>query len=153
MADPTWRATAAAPRGLRGLSLLGPDGDPAPHGLENPAFAEPLRQLAQYFRGARTAFDLPLDPLGTPFQRQVWASLRAIPFGSTQSYSQQAAALGRPSAARALASACSRNPLAIVLPCHRVVAAHGALAGYRWGLAAKSWLLAHEARGAPKASS
>lgn len=155
MADPLFHATApsplgplllvGSPQGLRSLSLRGPHPDPAPPGQAYPApFAEALRQLAEYFRGSRTAFDLPLDPRGTPFQRQAWSSLLSIPYGSTHSYATQAAALGRPSAARAFGAACARNPLLIVLPCHRVVAAQGALTGYRGGLAAKAWLLAHE---------
>lgn len=102
-------------------------------------------QLAAYFAGARAAFDVPLAPRGTAFQRAVWAALVAIPFGETTSYGALAAALGRPTASRAVGAANGQNPISILVPCHRVVAAGGALTGYAGGLDAKRWLLAHEA--------
>ncbi|SHE31619.1 methylated-DNA--[protein]-cysteine S-methyltransferase [Thermomonas hydrothermalis] len=90
---------------------------------------------------------LPLDIRGTVFQQRVWQALRAIPPGQTMHYAQLAAAIGRPSAVRAVAAACAANPLAVAIPCHRVVRSDGALAGYRWGVARKAELLAREAAG------
>lgn len=104
-------------------------------------------QLDEYFAGERTSFDLPLDPQGTDFQRQVWWSLADIPYGETSTYGKQAANLGRPAAVRAVGSANGRNPLSIVLPCHRVVGANGKLTGFAGGLDSKRWLLDHEAHG------
>ena len=109
------------------------------------------RQLAEYFAGTRTAFDLPLAPAGTPFQMAAWNALLAIPYGTTRSYAEQAAAIRRPTAVRAIGAANGRNPIAIVIPCHRVIAADGSLGGYAGGLEAKRHLLAHEARHAGKA--
>ena len=111
---------------------------------DDPAFAEAARQLAEYFAGGRRAFDLPLAPAGTPFQRQVWAALTALPYGVTTSYAALAERLGRPGSARAVGAANGANPLAIVVPCHRVVGADGSLTGYAGGLAAKRALLALE---------
>jgi methylated-DNA-[protein]-cysteine S-methyltransferase len=108
------------------------------------AHAAAIAQLEQYFAGERTEFELELDARGTPFQREVWAALREIPFGETRSYGEIAAAVGRPRAARAVGSANNRNPIAIVVPCHRVVGAGGALVGYAGGLGCKTWLLEHE---------
>jgi len=101
-------------------------------------------QLKEYFVGDRQEFDLPLEPIGTEFQSSVWRSLTEIKFGSTVSYSEQATSIGRASAVRAVASANGRNPISIVIPCHRVVAASGGLGGFAGGLDAKRWLLAHE---------
>lgn len=98
-------------------------------------------QLDEYFRGERRAFDLPLAPQGTPFQRQVWFALADIPYGQTRSYAQLATRLGRPTASRAVGAANGRNPLGILLPCHRVIGANGALTGFSGGLAAKRFLL------------
>jgi methylated-DNA-[protein]-cysteine S-methyltransferase len=103
------------------------------------------RQLAEYLAGRRRVFDLRLRPLGTAFQRHVWAELAEIPWGQTRSYGQQAARIGRPAAARAVGRANGRNPLSIVLPCHRVVGADGSLTGFGGGLPTKRWLLEHEA--------
>lgn len=102
------------------------------------------RQLAEYFAGTRRVFDLPLEPSGTPFQREVWAALAEIPYGETTSYGALARRLGRPRAARAVGAANGRNPLAIVLPCHRVIGSNGELTGYAGGLAIKEKLLALE---------
>ena len=90
------------------------------------------------------ASQLPLDVRGTVFQRQVWAALRGIPRGSTVTYSQLAAAIGRPTATRAVAAACGANPTAVVVPCHRVIGADGSLTGYRWGVERKQALLDRE---------
>jgi len=103
-----------------------------------------IAQLKEYFAGDRQVFDLPLSPTGTEFQSTVWKSLTDIKFGSTVSYSEQATSLGRASAVRAVASANGRNPISIVIPCHRVIAASGGLGGFAGGLDAKRWLLAHE---------
>lgn len=101
-------------------------------------------QLAAYFAGQRTLFDLPLDPLGTPFQRAAWDILRAIPYGTTISYAEQARRLGDPRKARAVGGANGRNPLPIVVPCHRVIGSGGALVGFAAGTGSKAWLLEHE---------
>jgi methylated-DNA-[protein]-cysteine S-methyltransferase len=101
-------------------------------------------QLAEYFAGTRRQFDLALDPAGTDFQLRAWNALRTIPYGQTISYGQQAAEIGEPTAARAVGAANGRNPLSIVVPCHRVVASSGALTGFAGGLDTKAWLLDHE---------
>lgn len=101
-------------------------------------------QLAEYFRGKRTRFDLPLRPDGTAFQQSVWRALLKVPFGTTSTYGALAAAIGRPGAARAVGAAVGANPLAIVVPCHRIVGADGTLTGYAGGLARKAKLLALE---------
>ena len=109
-----------------------------------PLLAEAQRQLEEYFAGARTSFDLPLAPRGTPFQQAVWGALLDIPYGETRTYGQIAAAVGRPRASRAVGGACHCNPIAIIVPCHRVVGSSGALTGYAGGLDKKSALLALE---------
>lgn len=101
-------------------------------------------QLEQYFAGERRTFDLPLAPRGSAFQLRVWEALRAIPFGRTVSYSEVARRLGELDAARAVGAANGRNPLPIVVPCHRVIGADGSLVGFGGGLGRKRWLLAHE---------
>ena len=101
-------------------------------------------QLGEYFARQRTVFALKLDLLGTPFQLDVWKSLARIPYGETTSYGQQAKWVGRPAAVRAVGGANGRNPVAIVLPCHRVVGANGSLTGFGGGLERKTWLLEHE---------
>lgn len=104
-------------------------------------------ELTGYFRGVRSVFTTPLSLVGTPFQRQVWAALLAIPYGATRSYKELARAIGRPNAVRAVGGANSRNPLSIFVPCHRVVAADGDLTGYDGGLRVKEWLLELEGSG------
>ncbi len=106
--------------------------------------ADTVEQLEEYFAGERTAFDLPLDPAGTDFQRDVWAGLSAIPFGQTRSYGELADELEHPGAARAVGAATGRNPISIVVPCHRLVGSTGALTGFAGGLDAKRWLLTRE---------
>lgn len=98
-------------------------------------------QLGEYFAGCRTRFELTLSPQGTCFQRQVWNALSAIPFGQTRSYAEIARSIGRPSASRAVGAANGRNPLPIVVPCHRVIGANGSLTGFAGGLEAKRLLL------------
>jgi methylated-DNA-[protein]-cysteine S-methyltransferase len=107
-------------------------------------FATARAQLDGYFAGTRRAFDLPIAPAGSDFQRRVWSALTTIPYGSVTSYGRLAAAIGRPTAARAVGLANGRNPISIVLPCHRVVGAGGALVGYGGGLERKRFLLALE---------
>jgi len=120
-------------------------GGPAPApAAAHPVLEEARRQLESYFAGRRRAFDLPLEPRGTPFQREVWQALRAIPFGETRSYGELARQLGRPAATRAVGAANGRNPIAIVIPCHRVIGADGSLTGYGGGMERKRWLLEHE---------
>jgi methylated-DNA-[protein]-cysteine S-methyltransferase len=99
------------------------------------------RQLDAYFAGRLKTFELPLAPRGTPFQQRVWLALRDIPFGETRSYGQLAAALGKPSAMRAVGAANGRNPIAIVVPCHRVIGADGSLTGFGGGIERKRVLL------------
>ena len=106
-------------------------------------------QLVEYFEGKRTAFDLALDLAGTPFQLEVWRALLAIPYGETRSYADVARAVGRPAAVRAVGAANGANPIAIVVPCHRVIAADGSLGGYGGGLGLKAKLLAMERSRAP----
>jgi len=101
-------------------------------------------QLSEYFDRTRTEFDLPLDPTGTDFQLAVWNALAVIPHGATATYGEQAQAIGRPTAVRAVGAANGKNPLSIVLPCHRVVGAKGTLTGFAGGLDTKRFLLDHE---------
>ncbi len=105
---------------------------------------EAVRQLREYFAGDRTEFDLDLVLVGTPFQEEVWAGLLRIPYGETASYGQLATAIGRPKAVRAVGLANGRNPIAVVVPCHRVIGADGSLTGYGGGMERKRWLLDHE---------
>lgn len=98
-------------------------------------------QLTEYFAGKRKVFDLPLDPQGTEFQKRVWQALREIPYGTTCSYGEIAAKVGNPKASRAVGGANNKNPIAIVIPCHRVIGANGSLVGYASGLQTKEALL------------
>ena len=109
-----------------------------------PVLRQAVEELREYFAGERREFTLPLAPAGTPFQQQVWAALREIPYGATCSYGRIAGRIGRPKACRAVGMANNRNPIAIVVPCHRVVGASGALVGYAAGLEVKEKLLALE---------
>jgi len=113
-------------------------------GPANAVLARACEQLAEYFAGTRTTFAVPLEPAGTPFQRRVWEALRAIPYGATLSYSELARRLGDVRATRAVGAANGRNPIPIVVPCHRVVGADGSLTGFGGGLDRKRWLLEHE---------
>jgi methylated-DNA-[protein]-cysteine S-methyltransferase len=115
----------------------------------HPALRAAKAQLAEYFAGARRAFDLPLAVRGTPFQRRVWTAIAAVPLGSTISYAELARRAGAPGAARAAGAATGRNPWAIVVPCHRIVGSGGALTGYAGGLERKRALLALEASRTP----
>lgn len=115
-----------------------------------PLLERAAAQLEEYFAGTRTAFDLPLEAEGTPFQRRVWEALQEIPYGTTVSYARIAARAGNPRASRAVGAANRRNPLAIVVPCHRVVGADGSLTGYAGGLERKEFLLRLERAAAEK---
>jgi len=108
---------------------------------DHPVLRQTRAQLDEYFAGTRQRFDLPLAPQGTEFQRQIWHALATIPYGATLSYLQLAQRIGRPSAARAVGAANGRNPLPIVLPCHRVIGADGSLTGFGGGLPTKHYLL------------
>lgn len=108
---------------------------------ETPLLSKGRDEILAYLRGERRSFDLPLDPMGTPFQQAVWAELRRIPYGETRSYAQVAAGIGRPKAVRAVGQANHRNPLPIFIPCHRVIGAPGKLTGYGGGLDLKQKLL------------
>jgi methylated-DNA-[protein]-cysteine S-methyltransferase len=115
--------------------------------VEDPAampFPEVIRQLGQYFSGQRRKFELPLKLQGTEFQRRVWNALTEIPFGETRSYSQLARRIGNPAACRAVGLANGKNPIAVIVPCHRVIGADGSLTGFGGGLPRKEWLLSHE---------
>jgi methylated-DNA-[protein]-cysteine S-methyltransferase len=109
-------------------------------------FAEAIAQLLAYFAGELQAFDLPVRPDGTPFQRQIWRQLLTIPYGETTSYGELAQRLGKPAAARAVGAANGANPIPLVIPCHRVIGRNGRLTGYGAGLPIKEALLAHEHR-------
>jgi AraC family transcriptional regulator of adaptative response/methylated-DNA-[protein]-cysteine methyltransferase len=122
-------------------------------GRDDDAILPALQAVLDYLHGQSPHLDLPLDVRATAFQRRVWQGLLAIPAGETRSYGELADELGAPGAARAVGSACANNPLALVIPCHRVTRADGGLGGYRWGVAAKKALLAREKEGqAPGAS-
>ncbi|HEV3130958.1 MAG TPA: methylated-DNA--[protein]-cysteine S-methyltransferase [Acidimicrobiales bacterium] len=107
-------------------------------------FAEVRRQLDEYFEGRRTSFDQPLALRGSRFDRAVWTSLQSIPHGMTVSYGQIARRIGQPQAARAVGAANGRNPVSVIVPCHRVIGSDGKLGGYGWGVERKAWLLEHE---------
>jgi methylated-DNA-[protein]-cysteine S-methyltransferase len=118
-------------------------------GADRPPSAPVLaaaEQLAAYFEGTLREFDLRLALSGSPFFTRVWEEVRAVPFGETRTYGQVAAQLGRPAATRAVGAANGRNPLPIIVPCHRLIGANGSLTGYGGGLERKRWLLDHEAR-------
>lgn len=103
-----------------------------------------LQQLSEYFKGDRQIFNIPLNPKGTEFQQKVWKELQNVSFGKTASYQQIANALGDPKVIRAAASANGKNPISIIIPCHRVIGSDGSLTGYAGGLHRKKWLLQHE---------
>jgi methylated-DNA-[protein]-cysteine S-methyltransferase len=137
---------------LSGLHLG--EARPAAGAIEAPdAFAVAEAQLSEYFASERTAFDLPLDPIGTPFQLEVWRAVRGVGYGETTTYGELADRIDRPGAARAVGAANGANPLAIVIPCHRLVGANGDLTGYSGGLEGKRWLLELEATSSRTSSS
>ncbi len=111
---------------------------------ETPLLQAAASQLAEYFAGTLTAFNLPLRMEGTSFRMQCWEALRTIPYGETVSYGEQARRIGNPKAVRAVGGANHHNPISIIVPCHRVIGADGSLTGYGGGVEVKAWLLAHE---------
>ncbi len=139
---------------LTGLHLADHDRCP-PAGAgwmrDDDIFDRVRQQLDEYFAGTRAGFDVPLELRGRPFQVDVWTALRAIPYGETTSYAGVARAVGRPDAVRAVGAANGRNPISIIVPCHRVIGADGSLTGYGWGLECKAWLLQHERIGSGQA--
>lgn len=141
------RAESKCPKGEAGL----PSKAAAPSSIgacgssqDNEVIALAIKELDEYFAGGRKSFDIPLEPSGTPFQKEVWAELLRIPYGATVSYSAIAKAIGLPSAVRAVAAAIGANPISIMVPCHRVIGSDGSLTGYAGGLPAKARLLALE---------
>jgi methylated-DNA-[protein]-cysteine S-methyltransferase len=141
----------ASDAGLR--AVLWPADDPervdvmgAVEEPEHPVLRLVVAQLEEYFGGERREFDVPLDLVGTEFQRAAWAVLLTIPYGTTATYAEQAERLGDRNKARAVGAANGRNPVSIIVPCHRVVGASGGLTGFAGGLQVKSWLLDHEQR-------
>jgi O-6-methylguanine DNA methyltransferase len=121
-------------------------GSPLPHGAitDDPWFKDVAAQLDAYFAGELSSFDVEMNLVGTPFQQNVWSRLCEIPYGETISYGELARRIGNPKASRAVGLANGRNPVAIIVPCHRVIGANGSLTGYGGGLERKTWLLAHE---------
>jgi len=148
--SPIGRLTiVASDHGLR--AVLWPDDDPVRVRLADTRERPDHRvvqlaatQLAEYFAGDRRSFDVPLDVVGTDFQRSAWDALCTIDYGTTVSYGEQAARMGDRRKARAVGAANGRNPVSIVVPCHRVVGADGSLTGFAGGVETKAWLLAHE---------
>lgn len=127
------------PQDRAGRVFLSPWSDGHDHIIE-----QARHELGAYFEGSLRRFTIALNAQGTAFQHRVWRSLQAIPFGSTRTYGEIGAALGMPGAARAVGAANTRNPLSIIIPCHRLVGANGALTGFAGGLSSKAWLLGHE---------
>ncbi len=119
----------------------------------HPILLETERQLSEYFAGKRIRFTVPLEPRGSEFQKRVWSALKEIPFGKTRSYLDLAKTIGLPKASRAVGAANGKNPLSIILPCHRVVGASGALTGFAGGLETKAMLLTLEARAVERVTS
>jgi methylated-DNA-[protein]-cysteine S-methyltransferase len=129
------------------LFFARPEDVPASHSAspQSPLLSRAAVELEEYFSGRRRNFDLPLNPRGTDFQRKVWTALRAIPYGETRSYAQIAMAAGNPKACRAVGMANNKNPIGIIIPCHRVIGSNGSLVGYAGGLERKRFLLDLEA--------
>jgi methylated-DNA-[protein]-cysteine S-methyltransferase len=127
--------------------------DTVKHERHQPILLETERQLHEYFAGARKQFELPLELWGSEFQKRVWRALKEIPFGETRSYLNVAKTIGSPKASRAVGAANGKNPLSIVVPCHRVIGTGGRLTGYAGGLETKAKLLALEARARQRAAS
>jgi methylated-DNA-[protein]-cysteine S-methyltransferase len=143
------RVTAAA-GGLEAVELNPTSPSLFPCDDHHPLVSEALRQLQAYFAGERSAFDIPLAPEGTEFQRTVWKALLEIPYGETCSYSDLARSIGNPAAVRAVGAANGRNPIGIIVPCHRVIGSSGKLVGYGGGLPMKRMLLDLEAENAER---
>ncbi|WP_304526148.1 methylated-DNA--[protein]-cysteine S-methyltransferase [Halomonas sp. I5-271120] len=132
---------SASDAGLTEIAFIMEEDEPA---RPNAHTEQACAQLAEYFEGSRQTFELPLAPKGTDFQCRVWQALAGIPYGETRSYAEIAEQLGCKGGQRAVGAANGRNPLAIVVPCHRVIGSNGRLTGYAGGIGRKQWLLAHE---------
>ena len=135
---------AADDMGICEIRLLKPEDGISTANEKTPLLDQAAKELEEYFAGRRKTFDLPLSASGTAFERTVWQALTDIPFGETRTYGQLAARIGRPKSARAVGGACARNPLLIVVPCHRVIGSSGALTGFAAGMDAKRILLTLE---------
>lgn len=131
----------ASDKGLQRLEFKG-----GRHNDDHPVLKKAVRQLEEYFAGKRRAFDVPLDPQGTPFQLKAWRELSKIPYGATISYGEQAKRIGDVRKARPIGQANGKNPISIIVPCHRVIGASGKLTGYGGGLRHKQFLLDLERR-------
>ena len=143
---------AGGPAGLEAVNFQHSTHPHAPEAdwlRDDGALDEARRQLSEYFTGARTAFDLPLHPQGTAFQHKVWTALRGIPYGMTITYGELARRVGQPTAARAVGAANGRNPIPIIIPCHRVIGSNGKLTGFYGGLHLKEGLLSLERTHSP----
>ena len=134
----------ASEAGLQRLAFGAHRPDDAVEAPDHPLLTRTTTQLAEYFAGTRTTFDVPLDMTGTPFQKSVWALLQEIPYGTTTSYGALALQLGSLGKSRAVGLANGKNPVAIIVPCHRVIGSDGKLTGFGGGLPMKQWLLDHE---------
>lgn len=139
----------ASEEALHSISFL--DADLPEQLSEFPILQETQKQLAEYFSGKRKVFELPLCPKGTDFQKSVWDEVYKVPFGETASYLAISKQLGNPDAIRAVGTSNGRNPIPIIIPCHRIIGSDGSLTGYAGGLARKKWLLDHEAKFSGKA--
>lgn len=128
---------------ITSVDRVNPD-EPLPTLTETPLLLTAKKQLTEYFAGTRHDFLLPLETNGTPFQEAVWQALRRIPYGETVSYKEIAMAIGNPKAVRAVGGANNRNPIGIIIPCHRVIGITGKLVGYAGGMDVKQYLLKHE---------
>ncbi|KKC99538.1 methylated-DNA--[protein]-cysteine S-methyltransferase [Photobacterium halotolerans] len=136
-----WLAVVADQQAITTIEF---DARPAPDDVSNAVTELGVQQLSEYFSGQRKHFDLPLSMPGTAFQREVWQALTDVPFGVTCSYSDVARQIARPKAVRAVGAANGKNPIPIVVPCHRIIGRSGTLTGYAGGLDKKRWLLEHE---------
>jgi methylated-DNA-[protein]-cysteine S-methyltransferase len=123
------------------------DATPEPTSPPHPILDWAERELAEYFGGTRRTFTVKLAPVGTTFQQRVWDALLRVPYGKLESYGAVARAIGSPAAVRAVGAANGRNPIPIIVPCHRIVGSNGDLTGYGGGMAKKQWLLGHEGTG------
>lgn len=142
----------ASSQGLQRLHFGHQRPEKACETTDHPILAQAARQLEAYFAGTRTSFEVPLDMAGTPFQQQVWEGLQAIPYGATTTYGALARQLGDSGKARAVGLANAKNPVGIIVPCHRVIGSSGALTGFVGGLDTKAFLLRLERRVRPSAS-
>lgn len=142
-------SVTATSKGLSGINFLKDDDDKVAlnasgHAASNPHISSAIDELNLYFDRKLESFNTPLDPIGTDFQKSVWNALSQIPFGVTASYGDIAHQIGNPNSSRAVGLANNRNPISIIVPCHRVIGANGKLVGYGGGISKKEWLLRHE---------